>query len=350
MNRHIVVILSMGLLRTLLNGQILVENYDYGPLENNDITVVASDWTRHNGIQGPAYKTTGLTYPDYVSSGVGGSLWFTRGSSGINDGDVHRCFPSITTTTNIFVSFLVRIDSARTTADYFFHLGPNIIGNTFRGRVYAKKSGAGWCLGISKSSETRSEDTTVLHLGQTYLAVLKYTFSIDSTDDDQAVMYLYDHGIPITEPGNPLVTIGPSGNGTDGDPINLGSIAVRQGSNSPAGFIDGIRIDTCWTNLISTDVKVHQGVLPSKKMLKQNYPNPFNPNTTLCFSFDTPHRAILKVYNILGQHVATLFDGFPQTGIIYTVQFYADNLPAGFYIAQLDQDNVRMVRKMMLTK
>lgn len=195
---------------------------------------------------GPRYEATGLSYAGYASSGIGGCVNFRNGGSGVNDGDIHRKFDSVTTTSNIYVSFLLRVDTARSTADYFFHLGPRTIGTIFRGRVFARSNGSGWSLSLSKSTETAITNNTVLTLGTTYLVVLKYSFNTAAANDDLVTLYLYDSGVPATEPGSPLVTIGPTGGGTTGDPANIGSVAIRQGTNTPYAFVDGIRISTNW--------------------------------------------------------------------------------------------------------
>lgn len=226
----------------------LEENFNYGNSDDSSIVSLTSNWIRHSGAMGPKYSATGLTYAGYPSSGIGGALRFTYGSSGINDGDVHRKFPdSVTTTQDIYVFALVRLDSARNTADYFLHLGPYTIGTTFRLRVFARNFGTGWAIGLSKSTETRVEDSVnVLNFNQTYLLALKYSFNTAATNDDLVTLYVYSSGVPLTEPGSPIVTLGPVGAGVTGDPTNIGSIAIRQGTNTPSGRIDGIRIGNTW--------------------------------------------------------------------------------------------------------
>ena len=229
---------------------MLDENFDYGTVANPDLLAVTTNWVRHNGAQGPAYITTSLSYPSYLSSGVGGSVSFTNGGSGVNDGDVNRSLPApVTTDNNVYSAFLLNLASALPTADYFFHVGPSPIGTTFRGRVFARSNGAGWSLGLSKSTETRVDDNTVLNFNQTYLVVLKYSFSTALATDDVVTLYLYDTGYPTTEPGSPIVTVGPTGAGTGSDPANIGTIAIRQGSNTPTANIDGIRVSTSWSEI-----------------------------------------------------------------------------------------------------
>ena len=230
----------------------LEENFDYGAVNDTSLVTITSNWIRHSGVMGPAYSSSSLLYTSYPSSGVGGSVSFTHGGSGINDGDINRAFPdSFSTTGDIYTAFLVNLDSARSTADYFFHLGPKSISTTFRGRVFARSNSTGWSLGFSKSSETAVNDNTVLNFNQTYLVVIKYSLNTATASDDTAKLYLYDTGIPVTEPGLPLVTIGPVGSGTVADPSNIGSVAIREGTNTPTGRVDGIRVATTWSELLS---------------------------------------------------------------------------------------------------
>lgn len=83
--------------------------------------------------------------------------------------------------------------------------------------------------------------------------------------------------------------------------------------------------------------------------LGQNYPNPFNPTTKIGFSIPKAGHVTLKVYNMLGQEVATLVDKYMNAGMD-VVHFNASNLPSGTYVYQLKADNVTITKKMMLVK
>ena len=83
------------------------------------------------------------------------------------------------------------------------------------------------------------------------------------------------------------------------------------------------------------EVDVAVGMAPGKFILAQNYPNPFNPSSMIEFAVPQSGRATLKVYNLLGQEVATLFDGDAETGKIYTALFDASHLASGVYFYRL---------------
>ena len=85
---------------------------------------------------------------------------------------------------------------------------------------------------------------------------------------------------------------------------------------------------------VSTKVKTQANALPATFALNQNYPNPFNPSTMITYQLPADSRATLKVYDILGREVATLFDGY-QTAGVHQAQFNAQNLASGIYFYRL---------------
>jgi hypothetical protein len=93
--------------------------------------------------------------------------------------------------------------------------------------------------------------------------------------------------------------------------------------------------------------------------LSQNYPNPFNPNTRISYQISIPSKVTLKVYDVLGNEVATLVDGYKSVGK-YEIDFNVSNeslraITSGVYFYKLeatsDNKNIfREVRKMLLLK
>ncbi|NUM72646.1 MAG: T9SS type A sorting domain-containing protein, partial [Ignavibacteriaceae bacterium] len=88
---------------------------------------------------------------------------------------------------------------------------------------------------------------------------------------------------------------------------------------------------------------------PKEYMLQQNYPNPFNPSTMITFSVPKESRVEIKLYDILGQEIRSLFDGVKQPGI-HSVMFDASGLPGGIYIFTMNSGNFNMSKKMVLLK
>jgi len=89
---------------------------------------------------------------------------------------------------------------------------------------------------------------------------------------------------------------------------------------------------------------------PTTFTLEQNYPNPFNPTTTISYSIAASSRVTLRVFNLLGQEVATLVDQRQNAGS-YQVKFGNSNLTSGVYFYQLRVgNNVIQTRRMLLVK
>lgn len=83
--------------------------------------------------------------------------------------------------------------------------------------------------------------------------------------------------------------------------------------------------------------------------LSQNYPNPFNPSTTINFELPKNGYTTLKIYDMLGNEVATLIDKEMTAGQ-HSVKFNAQNLASGTYLYQLNVNGVRISNKMILMK
>ncbi len=78
-----------------------------------------------------------------------------------------------------------------------------------------------------------------------------------------------------------------------------------------------------------------------------NYPNPFNPNTTIHFELLTSGQVTVSVYDILGRQVASLVNGFKETGTHY-INFNAVNLASGMYVYRVTFDGAPIQTKTMM--
>ncbi len=90
--------------------------------------------------------------------------------------------------------------------------------------------------------------------------------------------------------------------------------------------------------------------LPKESELLQNYPNPFNPTTTMEFTVPEDGRVSLKIYNMIGQLVATLFDGDVKAGYTQKTIFDASQLSSGVYFSRLQFNDKSLMQKIVLMK
>ncbi len=116
-----------------------------------------------------------------------------------------------------------------------------------------------------------------------------------------------------------------------------------------------------WKIQEATELNWIQGVLdlttgvstteqhPQRFQLEQNYPNPFNPSTVISYSIAKAGIVTLKVYNMLGQEVATLVNGY-QAANSYDVNFNASGLSSGIYLYELRTGSNVITKKMVLMK
>lgn len=83
--------------------------------------------------------------------------------------------------------------------------------------------------------------------------------------------------------------------------------------------------------------------------LSQNYPNPFNPSTTISYSLPKTEFVSLKVYDVLGNEITTLFAEERSPGN-YEVEFDGSQLPSGMYIYRIQSCEFTDTKKLILIK
>jgi hypothetical protein len=127
-------------------------------------------------------------------------------------------------------------------------------------------------------------------------------------------------------------------NGATWNPLNPGIIdSVRD-----VGSIEFTSNDYVWIgvtgriyrSIMPLSVKQLQGELPTTYWLGQNYPNPFNPNTTVEFGLPSESSVSIKVFNVLGQEVATILEDNLAAGT-YKVEWNAQPFASGAYFYRL---------------
>jgi hypothetical protein len=109
------------------------------------------------------------------------------------------------------------------------------------------------------------------------------------------------------------------------------------------------RTDADFVDVVLTSVADKPREIPAAYALDQNYPNPFNPSTTIQYALPHSGNTTLKVYNILGQQVASLVNEFQAPGT-YTVKFDASSMASGVYFYRVQSGSYSAIKKMMLLK
>ena len=99
----------------------------------------------------------------------------------------------------------------------------------------------------------------------------------------------------------------------------------------------------------STGLAEQALTLPTDYHLYQNYPNPFNPTTSISFSLPVSGYVTLKVFDALGQEVATLVSGIRSAGT-HTARWSGEGYPSGIYFYRMIAAGRMLVGKMSLVK
>jgi ligand-binding sensor domain-containing protein len=134
--------------------------------------------------------------------------------------------------------------------------------------------------------------------------------------------------------------------------INSGltNVTVVSISINPSGIIFAVTSGGLFRSVQSTtSVRYLSTNAPIGFSLNQNYPNPFNPSTTISFYIPNSSFVNLKVYDILGNEVATLVNEEKATGS-YELNFNALELSSGIYFYKLQAGNFIETKKMILLK
>jgi len=195
-----------------------------------------------------------------------------------------------------------------------------------------------------------------------------------STDDSStwSVIHCNAHSLSLWVSGDTLVQSMAGGNGSafysidGGDTWNAFNEGLPQGNPSAeirniisfsGNFLAGVRGNPLFTSsgvyarpidFTTTGVQKETEILENYH-LSQNYPNPFNPSTKISWQSPVSSHQTLKVYDILGNEVATLVNEYKSAGK-YEVEFNGEELPSGVYFYQLRTGSFVETKKMLLLR
>jgi hypothetical protein len=320
MKKNYFLTLIIILISSVTFGQALLsENFNYGSTAGDLTAVSSGGWVNHSGANTVGYAISSLTMASYPSSGIGGSATISPSGSE----DVNSVFTEQTSGV-VYGGALVNL-TALANGNYFLHLKD--AASNFRARVGAKDNGAGKILfGIGASSSTLTYGSTAFDLNTTYLLI--FTYNIDSGESKLHVLT----SVVSTEPGSAETTnTGVSGTG-------IKSVALRQSSGIPTVTIDGVRVATNWSDIVSEAT-----ASINEKTIKgfSSYPNPVNKGRLTVMTSNSNEKEV-SIYSILGKRVfAQKFSGNNK-------QLDVSHINSGIYIMKVIEGDKIVTKKLII--
>lgn len=136
------------------------------------------------------------------------------------------------------------------------------------------------------------------------------------------------------------------GNGTTTEPQSYSFTDTKLEAGVYSYRLKQVDYDGTFEYYTVTEVEI---TTPLEYALEQNYPNPFNPSTTISYSLPSNDYVTLKIYDVLGNEVATLVNQQQDAGR-YDVIFSASSLASGIYYYHISAGDFTQTRKLMLMK
>lgn len=226
------------------------ENFDYGCVDNNDIlsTEANTYWAANSptNYDDFKYNATGLLYPGYASSGIGGTIEYRRTANE----DIKRSFSSTGVLSgNVYMSFLINLNSDTSATSNYFATFMGESASSFYGRIFSKKGTSKYQLGLSKYTST-TQFSSDLNFDTTYLVIIKYEI-ISGSNNDTFKMWILPSGVPVSESAAGAAQVTALASDADfsltTSSLIIKNILLRQDGTS--GLVDGIRVATTWEQL-----------------------------------------------------------------------------------------------------
>ncbi|MCX6121809.1 MAG: PQQ-binding-like beta-propeller repeat protein [Ignavibacteriales bacterium] len=99
-----------------------------------------------------------------------------------------------------------------------------------------------------------------------------------------------------------------------------------------------------------TGIRDFNDNIPRSGSLEQNYPNPFNPSTVIRYQLPSACYVSLKIFNIIGQELMTLVDGYKKAGNYSQLFSSTSEIPSGIYFYRIQAGEFQATKKMIIMK
>jgi hypothetical protein len=134
----------------------------------------------------------------------------------------------------------------------------------------------------------------------------------------------------------------------------IGEPAIGESSNASFALQAGFLYTATAGVTVDVDEEAHVE-MPQVYALHGNFPNPFNPATTIRYDLPKPERVMLKIYNLIGEEVATLVNDEPQAAGYHAAIWDGRDkngrvVASGVYVYRMQAGSFVMTRKLALIK
>jgi hypothetical protein len=339
----------MWMLTTEISAQnLLTEDFIYAPidsLENSGNWYRSGIDSKYNiKVVGP-----GLEYKDYVGSARGNSCLLTNSGNG----DVlYHNFSEAITAGSAYLSFMFCMDNlpSSVTKGYCIGYNPNTGGTNINTSLHINRiSDSTFSLGVQKTiNEDIDYVSTLFKIQKTYLIVLKYSI-IPGTGNDVSSLYVFDKGVPATEPNLPMASTVDGGDYTGQGSVVLVNNYAQSGLNGCYILLDGIRVGNSWASSVLNPISSTQSEAEPSKLTSTHYPNPFHRMTTISYQIPTKGIVQINIFNETGKLCAALLNEEKESGT-HEIEWNADSFVAGIYLCKIKFNSIETVQKLFLVK
>jgi hypothetical protein len=270
MKKLILSFLSLSFLVSVHGQPLLSEPFNY----TTGNLATQGGWSVAQGTTAPFQViSNGLTFTGYPLSGSDNAVSLAGNATDIEQET--KNIGSTLSSGSLYCSFLLNVTSAPSAESIIFGFTPSTTSPTFLGgRLFIQSSQpTNLSFNIHPGLQLSSNASTgyVFSTGVTYLVVLKYTF-VAGADNNQYTLFVIPTGTAI--PGSePAATLGPvtvaASSGEDMDDIDRICLIARDVAVNAK--IDGIRIASSWSNLLTSTTGITKSTSASQISL---YPNP----------------------------------------------------------------------------
>ena len=203
--------------------------------------------------------------------------------------------------------------------------------------------------GIAQFNIALSYNPSIINIIDAKTITATKSFSLEMRNLSPGSINLYlqsSKGVVVDEGELVELSLVIKSNQTETTELKFDSVNVVDENSSQHKISD---LNNCKINVSPTGIIDEINSQPVDFSLYQNYPNPFNPSTKIRYEIPTESKVTIKIYNILGKEVETLFEGQRLPGK-YLLEWNAKNYSSGVYFYNIKAGNFIQTKKMILIK